>query len=759
MTFEPVVFAGLAVVAAVGIPQLWRSERSPLSIWIAGWTSTAISGLIVLIGPDAGRLALLTHPLGSLFAWLLLAGTLAFVGRPATRPLVLIGLAFGAARLALAATHGARAAYGLGLAVEPFLVLAASQVAWRSPAPPGGRRLGRLLGASLALLTVVGVAHLALLVSGAPASVPALTLWLVFGPPLFGVQVRAGTAWLQRSLERARDALGDRVRERTQELARSNASLLLEVGERAAAVAALRASEERWRTVSELSSDLSFAFRIQRDGRAEEDWVSDAVERLTGYRRDEIAGDGSLPVVHPDDRRRVRREALALVATGGEGMVRHRILRKDGSLRWIETRLRVRRDPEDGTVRVVGAARDTTEAHEAERAQARLERQMQDSQRLESLGLLSGGIAHDFNNLLTVILGNTRLALSALPEGADALHKRLVRIRAAAEHGAALTEQMLVYAGRGSHVRKAADLSGLVESMLELLRASLPTGTALRTELQAEAWAEVDETQLRQVVLNLVRNAGEALAGREGSVRMRTGLLRAGAEDLADARGALALAPGAYVFLEVSDSGVGMDEGTQRRVFEPFFTTRPAGRGLGLAAVLGIVRGHGGAIQLESEPGRGSTFRVLLPSAGQPLVATAPARESEAAAAPVNDARVLVVDDEEGVLELAREFLGRAGFDVVAAGSGREAVARLAAAPEGFDAAVVDLAMPGLPGERVAAELRAIQPALPLVLASGFSPEIAAARCLELRAARFLRKPYDAEALVGAVRGALGATA
>jgi signal transduction histidine kinase/CheY-like chemotaxis protein len=411
---------------------------------------------------------------------------------------------------------------------------------------------------------------------------------------------------------------------------------------------------------------------------------------------------------------------------------------------------------DDGTVRVVGASRDTTAAHEAERAQARLEQQIQESQRLESLGLLSGGIAHDFNNLLTVILGNARLALGGSMES-SALRSRLGRIRAAAEHGAALTEQMLVYAGRGSHVRKAADLSRLVDEMLELVRASLPEGITLETDLAAEAWVEVDETQLRQVVLNLVTNAGEALAGREGTVSLRAGSVRADSAYLAGARGAPDLEPGTYAFIEVADTGCGMDASTERRAFEPFFTTRASGRGLGLAAVLGIVRGHGGGVKLASEPGRGSTLRVLLPSAGEPLAATLHAREAPPAPAPASDACVLVVDDEEAVLELASEFLGRAGFGVVTVGSGREAVARLAATPYGFDAAVVDLAMPGLPGERVAAELRAIRPELPLVLASGFSPEIAAARCLELRAARFLRKPYEPEDLVGAVRSVLDA--
>ncbi len=756
MTLEVALFAGLAGVAAAGLPRLWRAERSPLSVWLAGWISTCASGVLVVLTPELRWLQHLAHPLGTLFACLLLAGTLVYVGRPATRALVLAGLVFGAVRVALAVLQGPQAAYALGLA-EAAPVLAAAGVAWRCPAPPGGRRLGRLLAVSFVVLAGAGTFHLWNLMRGASVSLPLMASWIVLGPPLFGVQIRAGIAWLQRSLERDRNELEDRVRERTGELARSNASLLLEVAERRAAEKALRSSEERWRTVSELSSDLSFAFRVKPGGEVEEQWATDALERLTGYRPGEIEGDGSRQIWHPDDRQRVRREVAALLG-GGEGVISHRIVRKDGSLRWIETHLRVRRDP-DGTSDVVGAARDTTEAHEAERAQSRLELQMQESQRLESLGLLSGGIAHDFNNLLTVILGNARLALAAVPDPASPLRRRLARIRAAAEHGAALTEQMLVYAGRGSHVRKATDLSRLVDGMLELARASLPDGTALRTELAQEVWAEVDETQLRQIVLNLVTNAGEALAGGEGTVSLRTGSVRAEAADLAGARGAPDLAPGAYVFLEVSDTGVGMDSATERRAFEPFFTTRPSGRGLGLAAVLGIVRGHGGAVKLTSAKGRGSTLRVLLPSAGEPLVATNGPRETPPALPETSHARVLVVDDQEGVLELASEYLGRAGFEVVTVGAGREAVARLSASPLGFDAAVVDLAMPGFPGERVAAELRAIRPGLPLVLASGFSPEVAAARCLELGAARFLRKPYEPEDLVQAVRGVLAPAA
>ena len=482
------------------------------------------------------------------------------------------------------------------------------------------------------------------------------------------------------------------------------------------------------------------------------EWTTDAVFRLTGYEAEELRRLRPR-VIHPADRRRLI-EAL-LVEGAGDCNLGFRIVRKDGRVRWLDTRFRVEHGGTDGIVRILGAARDVTEARDAEEAHRRFERQTQESQRLESLGLLTGGIAHDFNNLLTVVLGNTRLALTELAPDSP-LERRLLRIRAAAEHGAALTEQMLVYAGRGSHVRKPSDLSRLVADMLELLRASLPARCELRHELAADVWGELDDTQLRQVLLNLATNAGESLGEGAGSVTIRTGKLSADRAYLADTRGVPDPEPGSYVFVEVADDGPGIEAETQRRVFDPFFSTKFSGRGLGLAAVLGIVRGHGGVVKLASGPGRGTCFRVLLPSAGELLVPVHGTPAEAEAPAPARSGRVLVVDDEDAVLEIAEEFLAREGFDAVTAGSGREAVRRFAAEPRGFDAAVIDLAMPDLSGERVAAEIRALRPDLPLVLASGFSAELAAARCLELGAARFLHKPYAPDDLVRAVRGVLG---
>ena len=692
----------------------------------------------MLLQHELRWLDLLTYPLGSLFPFLILAGTLAWLDRPATRPILLVALAVGAARAAAAAAFGPGPAYVLALALEPPAMLAAAWLAWRAPDPPGGRRFGRLLGASFVVLMLAGVAHIVALLHGVGPLLPLLSIWMVATPVLLGMQIQAGGVWARSQIERARDELEVRVAARTAELAQANASL--------------RESELRWRTVSELGSDLSFAYRIEADGGSAVEWTTDAVFRLTGYQAEELLSLRPR-VVHPADRARVIRALL--VEGDGDCNLGFRIVRKDGGLRWLDARFRVERDGTGRIARVLGAARDVTEARDAEEAHRRFERQTQESQRLESLGLLTGGIAHDFNNLLTVVLGNTRLALTELAPDSP-LERRLLRIRAAAEHGAALTEQMLVYAGRGSHVRKPSDLSRLVADMLELLRASLPARCELRHELAADAWGELDDTQLRQVLLNLATNAGESLGEGAGSVTIRTGKLNADGAYLADTRGVPDPEPGSYVFVEVADDGPGIEAETQRRVFDPFFSTKFSGRGLGLAAVLGIVRGHGGVVKLASGPGRGTCFRVLLPSAGELLVPVHGSPAEAEAAAPARSGRVLVVDDEDAVLEIAEEFLAREGFDAVTAGSGREAVRRFAAEPRGFDAAVIDLAMPDLSGERVAAEIRALRPDLPLVLASGFSAELAAARCLELGAARFLHKPYAPDDLVRAVRGVLG---
>jgi CheY-like chemotaxis protein len=308
---------------------------------------------------------------------------------------------------------------------------------------------------------------------------------------------------------------------------------------------------------------------------------------------------------------------------------------------------------------------------------------------------------------------------------------------------------MLVYAGRATQARKPLRLAHLIEEMDDLLRASVPESCRLETALGADAWVEGDDTQLRQVVLNLVTNAAEARAGR---VTVRTGVVEADAAYLVDARGVASPAPGIWAFLEVTDTGSGIDEATRRRIFDPFFSTKATGRGLGLAATLGIVRGHGGVVKVTSELGEGTTIRVLLPHATHASRAERVSAGGVASRAPL---RVLVIDDDEAVLELAEEFLTRAGHQVVTARGGRDGLAHFAREPAAFAAVVADLAMPDLDGRQVLEELRRLRPDVPVILATGHGSEHAAGGSERAGPVGFLRKPYGAEELVARVAEAV----
>ncbi len=398
---------------------------------------------------------------------------------------------------------------------------------------------------------------------------------------------------------------------------------------------------------------------------------------------------------------------------------------------------------------------DVTALRRAEGARARLEGQLRDAQRLESLGALAGGIAHDFNNLLTVILGNGRLVLEELAPDSP-LRSRLERVRGAAEQAARLTEQMLVYAGEGPLAKQPVELSRVVEEMRPLLDACIGGRAVLETRLDsALPTVEADPAQLRQVVLNLVINAAEALEGHAGSIGVRTGTLRAGRDELAGSLGTPDLPAGDYVFVEVSDSGAGIAPARRERLFEPFFSTRSNGRGLGLAVVLGIVRAHQGGLQVDSTPGVGTAFRVLLPRGSAAVGDGFTRKRNRAALRPVGEARILVVDDEPAVLEVAEVFLERAGFRVLCAPGGAKAVEILRSRRDEVDAVVLDLTMPEMNGVETFAALRGIRPDLPILVVSGYSEALAEQHFPCAALSGLLRKPYEPEELVERLRGML----
>ncbi|NBV25310.1 MAG: PAS domain S-box protein [Proteobacteria bacterium] len=387
---------------------------------------------------------------------------------------------------------------------------------------------------------------------------------------------------------------------------------------------------------------------------------------------------------------------------------------------------------------VFGAAIARTEV-EAERV--RFETRLQETQKLESLGVLAGGIAHDFNNLLTSILGNASLARLDLPPHSPA-DQSLERIETASLRAADLCKQMLAYAGKGRLVVQPVNLTRLVQETAHLLQVSISKRAVLKFDLAQNLPAVmVDASQLRQIVMNLVINASEAIGERSGIIALSTGLVRADRGYLADTRLAGDLPEGDYVFLEVSDTGCGMTPEIQARIFEPFYTTKFTGRGLGLAAVLGIVRGHRGALMVDSVPGKGSTFRLLLPVArGQVVEVSTP---NPLADGWRGHGRILVVDDEETVRAVVARVLESLGFTVTLAADGREAVKIFEAQPEAFTMVVIDLTMPHMDGTEAFARMRQVRSDLRVVLMSGYSEQDATVAFAGKGLAGFLQKPFE----------------
>lgn len=393
----------------------------------------------------------------------------------------------------------------------------------------------------------------------------------------------------------------------------------------------------------------------------------------------------------------------------------------------------------------VSVSIDITERKRAEDERLAFERNLLETQKLESLGVLAGGIAHDFNNLLMTILGNAGLALMELPPEAPA-RASITQIELAVKHAADLTRQLLAYAGKGRFIIQKLNLNALIEEMMHLLQVSIPKTVALRYQLAPHLPpVEADAAQIRQVVMNLVINAAQAIGDKQGSISISTGVQFADQAYLSEAYLAPHLPEGQYVFLEVADTGSGMDADTRAKIFEPFFTTKATGRGLGLAAVLGIVRGHNGALGVYSAPGQGSTFKFLLPAAASPAYAETP-RNQHAGAWHVTGT-VLVVDDEATIRSVATRMLEKLGFKVLVAEDGAVGVDLFREHAPTIVCVLLDMTMPNLDGVATFRALRRIKRDVQVILMSGYNEQDVTSQFAGKGLAGFLSKPFTVEDL------------
>lgn len=396
----------------------------------------------------------------------------------------------------------------------------------------------------------------------------------------------------------------------------------------------------------------------------------------------------------------------------------------------------------DAVWKIVGRKR-------VEEERSKLEQQLLHAQKLESLGVLAGGIAHDFNNILMAIMGNADLALMRINKESPAV-ENLHRIEQAAARAADLAKQMLAYSGKGKFVVENLNLNLLLEEMLHMLEVSISKKVVLRLNPHQHLPAvQADATQIRQIVMNLVINASEAIGDKSGVIAITTGCMDCDHSYLKDVWLDENLTDGLYVYLEIADTGCGMNKETLSKLFDPFFTTKFTGRGLGMAAVLGIVRGHKGAIKVYSEPDRGTTFKILLPASDRPAeLFNDNCRKDEWS----GSGTVLLVDDEETVRGIGSEMLKELGFTTITANDGREALEIYKATPD-IAFVIMDLTMPHMDGEQCFRALRQLKPDIKVIISSGYNEQDVAQKFVGKGLAGFIQKPYRISTLKEAIRG------
>lgn len=519
-----------------------------------------------------------------------------------------------------------------------------------------------------------------------------------------------------------------------------------DISERKRAEAEVR--ESRRQLESLLGQLPGMAFRFINDGHLSPIYVSRGALGLTGHSaRDFVEGVVKFEeVIHPDDRERAKNSVSSAVKKRRSFEVEYRIIDRSGRVKWVLERGQGVYDEEGKLLFIEGLAIDITQRKDAESEKLLVERRLLEGQKLESIGVLAGGIAHDFNNLLTGIIGNANLAeldSSVSPR----VQQNLKQIEIASQRAAELCQQMLAYAGKGRFMVHRVEMGSLVENTVPLLRASISKRAQLQFDLTPGLPPVLaDPTQMRQIVMNLVLNASEALGEQDGEIVITTRLVRPTAEDFG---GGASLVPPEFgqdfVFFQVRDTGCGMTPETMAKIFDPFFTTKFAGRGLGLAAVQGIIRSHKGGLKVVSSPGKGSTFTLLFPVVSGP-VEPGPSRRIVAPAWR-REGLALIIDDEDHVRNVTAGLLHSCGFRTELARDGYEGVDIFRIKPNEFDVVMLDMTMPRLSGEETLQLLREVSPDVRVLFMSGYNRREVVDALAGSGVLSFIQKPFTLEAL------------
>ncbi len=505
------------------------------------------------------------------------------------------------------------------------------------------------------------------------------------------------------------------------------------VNKRKAADDALRESQEKYRTI--LESIEEGCFETDIDGNLT--FFSNPFLKTLGYSRDELRGRNTSRYTSPDTAEKMNRITERLKETGKpENVADYDVIRKDGSNVSLELSVSLLKDQDGLPMGYRGILRDVSERKKTEEEKHKLETQLQQAQKMESIGTLAGGIAHDFNNILMGIQGNASLMLLKI-DSEHPNHEKIKNIEKYVQNGTALTKQLLGFARRGKYLIKATDLNEIIDKSSSLF-ARTKKEIRIHTDLYEDLWtAEVDRGQIDQVLLNLYVNAWQAMSNG-GDLYLQT-------ENVILDRSYVKpykVEPGRYAKISVSDTGVGIDKQTQERIFEPFFTTKEMGRGtgLGLASVYGIIKSHGGYINVYSEKERGTVFTIYLPASAKEVLID---EEGSPARLVKGTGTILLIDDEKMILDVGLELLEELGYTVLSAMSGQEAIDVFQKDEDNIDLVIMDMIMPGMGGGETFDRLKEINPEVKVLLSSGYSINGQATKIIRRGCDGFIQKPFN----------------
>jgi len=513
------------------------------------------------------------------------------------------------------------------------------------------------------------------------------------------------------------------------------------VNKRREADDALRESEEKYRTILENIEEGYF----ETDLAGNLTFFNNPFCKIVGYSPSQLMGMNTRQYTTPETAERMNRMCEQLMENGIPGNATdYDVIRPNGDEAMLELSFSLRRDPDGRPVGFRGVLRDVSERRKTEEEKRKLETQLQQAQKMESIGTLAGGIAHDFNNILMGIQGNASLMLLKIGSEHPNFEK-IKNIEQYVQNGTALTKQLLGFARRGKYLVKATDLNEIIDKSSSLF-ARTRKEIRVHTNLFEAIWsAEVDRGQIEQVLLNLYVNAWQAMPDG-GDLFLNTENVILDGSYVKPYK----VEPGRYVKISVTDTGVGIDKETQKRIFEPFFTTKEMGRGtgLGLASVYGIVKSHGGYINVYSELDEGTTFTIYLPASGKEAL------EDEEVSTDIikGSGTILLIDDEKMILDVGRELLEELGYTVLPVMGGQEAIDIFEKNCDNVDLIIMDMIMPGMSGSETFDRLKEIRPDVKILLSSGYSIDGQATKILRRGCDGFIQKPFNMNQLAEKIR-------